>query len=262
LKQYKYVIGLEYCGSTYSGWQRQKHSQSIQQVVEKSLSFVANEPISLICAGRTDAGVHATGQIAHFETSSIRTARGWLLGSNSRLPQNIRILWIKPIDENFHARFSAVSRLYRYIIFNSPVSSGLFSDKSSWYRQPLSHKKMKQAAQNLLGEQDFSAFRGAGCQSKSSFRNVQMIEVLRKKDLVFIDIRANAFLYHMVRNIVGSLLEVGAERQPVDWLKQLLLKKDRNLAGATAPACGLYFIHAQYPECYNLPEQLRLPELY
>lgn len=260
--QFKFAIGIEYSGSAYSGWQQQKHSVSIQQYVQDAIGFVANHPVSLVCAGRTDAGVHAVEQVAHFQSGALRTNRSWLLGSNCRLPGDIRIKWISRVDDSFHARFSAYARSYRYIILNNDVPSALFYERCNWEFRKLDHEKMHDSAQVLLGEHDFSAFRAVGCQAKSACRNIHSIQVSRQGDLIYLDITANAFLYHMVRNITGSLLVVGRGEKPVDWIEELLVGKDRNLAGITAPATGLYLQRVYYPESFNIPCYSKKPVLF
>ena len=249
----KYAAGIEYAGTAYSGWQRQDHSSTIQQHLEDAIGYVANHPLQLVCAGRTDAGVHAIGQVAHFETASIRDSRAWLLGSNCRLPRDIRLKWVVPVEQDFHARFSALARSYRYVILNSDVPGALSHDRVGWIYRPLDHEKMHQASQVLIGEHDFSAFRAAGCQAKSPCRSVDEICLSREGDLVILNIRANAFLYHMVRNIVGSLIAVGTGEQTIEWFASVLSAKDRNRADVTASAAGLYFVRAYYSEQFKLP---------
>ncbi len=258
----KYAIGIEYCGVAYCGWQRQAHCESVQQYIESALGFVANHPVELVCAGRTDSGVHAIEQVAHFDSSVERSERAWVLGSNCRLPPDIRLRWAVSVDDDFHARFSARARTYRYIIFNSPVPSAVFHDRSCWQLQPLDEKAMDNCAQVLLGEHDFSSFRAAGCQARSSSRNVHEISVVRQGEMIYLDIRANAFLYHMVRNIVGSLIKVGRGEKDTQWFSGVFKAGDRNLAAETAPAAGLYFLQARYDEQYNLPISLKKPVLF
>ncbi len=259
---HKIAIGIEYDGSAYCGWQRQSHSPSIQETLEKALSFVADKPIQLVCAGRTDSGVHACEQVAHFETEVERSHRSWLLGANCRLPRDVRILWVESIEDDFHARFSAIARSYRYIILNSRVPSALFYKKLCWEHRRLNDTIMHDAAQQLLGKHDFSAFRAAGCQAKSPVREIEYLDVSRSGDLLFIDIKANAFLHHMVRNIAGSLMSIGVGEQDRDWLKTVLQHGDRRQAAMTAPAIGLYFIRAFYPHAFKLPQNDRIPVLY
>lgn len=256
------VLGIEYDGSAYCGWQRQTHSPSVQQHIEEALSFVANHSVELTCAGRTDTGVHACEQIAHFDTDSIRSERSWVLGANCRLPRDIRILWIREIGPDFHARFTAVARSYRYAILNTSVSSAIFNSKVCWEHLELDHVKMHCAAQQLVGEHDFSSFRAAGCQAKSPIRNVHWIEVSRHQNMVFIDVKANAFLHHMVRNIAGSLIEIGKGERNEKWLEDVLLKKDRRRAAMTAFAGGLFFVKAYYPEQFDLPNHVSKPVFF
>lgn len=258
----KYAIGIEYCGALYCGWQRQLHCESVQHNVESALAFVADHPLELICAGRTDSGVHAIEQVAHFETSAERSERAWVLGSNCRLPPDIRLKWAVPVADDFHARFSARSRAYRYIILNSPVPSAIFHDRCSWEFQPLNQAAMHECAQILVGEHDFSSFRAAGCQSRSPNRNVYEITVTRQEELIFLDIRANAFLYHMVRNIAGSLIAVGKGDQDAAWFAGVFRAGDRKLAEKTATASGLYFLQASYDAQYKLPTRVRNPVLF
>ena len=262
MKSRKYALGIEYNGSPYCGWQQQKHCVSVQEHLQQAISFVADHPIHLTGAGRTDAGVHAVEQIAHFESTAQRDNRAWVLGSNCRLPRDIRIKWVIEVDDSFHARFSAVARSYRYIILNSATPSGLFHDRCSWEFRALDHQRMHECAQQLLGEHDFSAFRAVGCQAKSSCRNVREVNIQRQRDLIYFDIKANAFLYHMVRNIAGSLMAVGKGEQSSDWFAQVLASRDRDQADVTAPAAGLYLVRAYYPEQFNLPTQAQKPVLF
>jgi tRNA pseudouridine38-40 synthase len=258
----KYAVGIEYAGTAYSGWQIQKHATSIQQHVEEAIGYVANHPVQLVCAGRTDAGVHAVEQVAHFVSTAKRDIRSWILGSNCRLPRDIRIKWIIPVEIDFHARFSAIARSYRYIIINSAVPSALFHDRAGWEFRPLDQVLMHEAAQILVGEHDFSAFRAVGCQAKSSTRCIHEISVERRGDLLFLDVRANAFLYHMVRNIIGSLMSVGQGERSIDWFKRVFSGRDRNQASATAPAAGLYLLRAHYPDAFELPFNGKKPILF
>jgi len=258
----KYAIGIEYAGTDYSGWQRQQSVASIQQHLEDAIGYVANHPVQLVCAGRTDAGVHAIEQVAHFESKAQRDNRAWLLGSNCRLPRDIRLKWVVPVEQSFHARFSALARSYRYIILNSDVPSALFHNKVVWEYKPLDHNIMHDAAQVLLGEHDFSAFRAVGCQAKSSSRNIHEIVITRQGDLIYLDIKANAFLYHMVRNIAGSLMAVGSGERPFEWFNEIFLGGDRKLAEITAPAAGLYFLRGHYADEYSLPTEAKKPVLF
>jgi tRNA pseudouridine38-40 synthase len=205
------------------------------------------------CAGRTDAGVHGFAQVVHFDAPVERSAKAWVMGANANLPEDVRVHWAMAVGADFHARFSALARRYRYIIANLPVRPALLGNQLTWQRRPLDHTKMHQAAQCLLGEQDFSAFRAAACQSTSPMRNVHTVTVHRSGDLVVVDIKANAFLHHMVRNIAGSLMAVGAGRQPPQWLAQVLAGGDRTVAADTAPADGLYLVDVEYPARFALP---------
>jgi len=258
----KYALGIEYRGTAYCGWQRQTHCDSVQQNLESALSFVANHPLELVCAGRTDSGVHAVEQVAHFESSAERSERAWVLGANCRLPRDIRIKWVHPVAEDFHARFAARARSYRYIVLNHTVPSALFHDMSAFEFRSLDHRVMHECAQVLVGEHDFSSFRAAGCQAKSTSRNVHEISVSREGDLVFLDIKANAFLYHMVRNIAGSLLAVGKGERNIGWFERVFKTRHRVLAAATAPAGGLYFLRDHYEDRYTLPTDIKKPVLF
>lgn len=248
------ALGIEYDGSCYFGWQRQKEVGSVQAQLEKTLSKIAAEPIRLQCAGRTDAGVHATGQVIHFDTNARRPLTAWTLGVNANLPGNIAVRWVKQVDNEFHARFSATARRYRYIIYNDSLRPGIHRHGVSHYHGDIDETLMHQAAQALLGEQDFTSFRAIQCQSNTPFRNVRHVQVTRYNKYVVVDIAANAFLHHMVRNIVGSLLEIGMGRQPVHWMQTLLDLKDRNQAAPTAKAAGLYLVDVTYPEQFGLPK--------
>ncbi len=254
------AAGVEYDGSAYCGWQRLGHAPSVQEEVERALSGIAAEPVSVVCAGRTDSGVHATGQIIHFDTTAERPLRGWLRGSNVRLPDGIALRWVQRVPEVFHARFSARSRRYRYIIQNREARPALLNQRVAWNYHRLDTGRMHNAAQYLLGEHDFSSFRAAGCQANHALRELQSIAVSRQGDFIYMDVQANAFLHHMVRNIVGSLLLVGKGERPVEWLGELLALRDRTRAGATAPAAGLYLVHVEYPAEFDLPADYTLPE--
>lgn len=257
----RYGAVVEYEGSQFCGWQRQAHCTGVQQVVEKALSSVAAQPVSVACAGRTDTGVHAWHQVIHFDSTTERAPRNWMLGANANLPAGVRLHWVEHMPAQFHARFSAVSRTYRYLILNRPVKPAVMHSGLSWCRYPLSAKPMAEAAQALIGEQDFSAFRGAGCQSNTPMRNVKSIEVFQQGDIIAIEICANAFLLHMVRNIAGALIEVGRGKQPVSWIGALLAGRDRTKSAATAPAAGLYLIDVGYPEQFTLPYRQPPPYL-
>lgn len=242
------ALGVEYDGTRYHGWQRQNTVSSIQEEVEKALSKVASQAISVTCAGRTDAGVHAIEQVVHFDTDAKRPDKAWVLGSNTILPNDIRILWAKPVFSQFNARYTAGARQYRYMIYNSRVSSALLRHRAAWYRLPLDEELMHEAGQYLIGEHDFSSFRGSGCQSKSTMRNMMFLEVSRNGNMINVDIKANAFLQHMVRNIVGVLIEIGAKKKPIRWIKEVLEACDRKAAASTADPSGLYLLKVDYPK--------------
>ncbi len=249
----RYAIGLEYDGSAFLGWQVQRQEPTIQATVQAALSRVADATVTVVCCGRTDTGVHALCQVAHFDTEAVRPERSWLLGTNSFLPAGISLLWIREVDENFHARFSAFSRSYRYRIINRWIRPALDATHRCWWRKPLDAGLMNQASQCLLGEHDFSAFRAASCQARHAVREVQRISVTRLDNEVQIEVTANGFLYHMVRNIAGSLMLVGSREKDVAWMREMLERRDRTLAAPTASAAGLYFVGARYPEGYGLP---------
>ena len=241
------AIGIEYDGTAYNGWQRQRTGVGVQQRVEQALGEVANESIEVTCAGRTDAGVHATAQVAHFDTTAERSERGWLLGANSNLPDDINVRWVQPVGDDFHARFSATSRSYEYRILNRLVRSALHRHRAWWVHQPLDDARMHEAAQALVGEHDFSAFRAAGCQASTAVRELTSISVARDGDWLTIDVTANAFLQHMVRNITGTLVTVGMGEAPVAWLREVLDSRDRTQGGMAAPAHGLTLVRVTYP---------------
>lgn len=255
----KIALGVEYDGSGYYGWQRQSDVESVQSRLEAALSKVANEPINVFCAGRTDAGVHATGQVVHFETTAQRKGSAWTMGVNTHLPADIAVRWCHAVSADFHARFSATARRYRYVIFNHRYRPAVLSRGMTHFHYPLDEKRMHIAAQALLGEHDFTSFRAMQCQSKSPWRNMKHIKVTRHGDYVVVDIKANAFVHHMVRNIVGSLLEIGCGNQDIDWMDKLLAMKDRSKAAATAKAEGLYLVAVDYPAEFNLPTPVMGP---
>ena len=246
---------IEYDGSCYSGWQAQPHLavKTVQDALEQGIAVVANGPVRVHCAGRTDTGVHGFAQVIHFDAPVERSAKAWVLGVNANLPPSVRVHWAVRVPQDFHARFSALARSYRYLIANTPVRPALLHGKVSWQRRALDHQLMHDAAQCLLGERDFSAFRAATCQSSTPMRDVHSLSVARLGDLVVVDIKANAFLHHMVRNIVGSLMAVGMGRKPQAWIEQLMVGRDRTLAADTAPPDGLYLVAVEYPQRYQLP---------
>lgn len=254
------ALGVEYDGSRFSGWQMQKDgSRTVQACLEEALSAVANEKVQVICAGRTDTGVHATGQVVHFDCAAFRPERAWVMGVNAHLPDDISSLWSAVVDDDFSARFSATARQYRYVILNRDSRSAVFSKKVTCKHGHLDADAMHQAAQALTGEQDFSSFRAASCQAKHAMRNVHWVKVTRKGDFVYVDIEANAFLHHMVRNIVGTLMMIGTGEQSISWVADLMEIKDRSQAGPTAAADGLYMVKVTYPESAGFSKEAYLP---
>lgn len=261
----RYALGVEYDGGDFRGWQRLgPHGQSgeptVQASLEDALSSVAAAPVGVVCAGRTDAGVHAECQVVHFDSDAPRTPRSWSLGTTSRLPPSICVRWCVPVANDFNARFSARARRYRYRILNRAVRPALGRQQLSWERLPLDADAMHRAAQSLLGENDFNAFRTVHCQAPHAVRSLQKLAIVREGEQVRVDIQANAFLHHMVRNIVGSLLMVGRGEKPEDWIAALLAGRDRTLAGPTAPADGLVFLGPLYPRQWGLPQEVSLPD--
>lgn len=255
LTQARIALGIEYDGSAYSGWQTQLNPRlsTVQESLEQALSKVADVPVTVLCAGRTDAGVHARGQVVHFETAASRPLKAWIHGVNANLARTIAVRWASQVPADFHARFSAVSRRYRYLVSNTAVRPALYSNFLTHHHNVLNVDLMHEAAQSLLGENDFTSFRAAGCQSRTPMRHVSEISVRRRHELVCIEIEANAFLLHMVRNIVGTLLEIGQGDQPVAWMGELLALKDRTRAAPTAPPQGLTLMQVRYPAVFGLP---------
>ena len=253
------ALGIEYDGTDFLGWQRLSHGPTVQGAVEAALSYVADHAVDVTCAGRTDAGVHARCQVVHFDARVPRSARGWMLGANSRLPSTVGVRWVVPVSDAFHARYGARARRYRYSILNRAARPALDARYVAWERHPLDVDAMQQAARALIGEHDFSAFRTVACQARTPYRNVHALQVSRSGDRVEIEIEANAFLHHMVRNIVGSLLPVGRGEQTVGWIGELLAGRDRAVAGPTASASGLCFIAPRYPAGDGLPAEASLP---
>lgn len=249
------ALGIEYNGQNFYGWQAQENLETIQGNLEKALSHIANEPITLFCAGRTDAGVHATGQVAHFDTQAVRELRAWTFGTNALLPPDIAVCWAQVVPDDFHARYTALSRSYRYIIYNYPARPAILTGRVTWHYGELDVSAMQEAGKYFLGEQDFSAFRSAQCEAKTPMRNVHALNVRRSNDYIIIEVTANAFLHHMVRNIVGVLLQIGSGVQKPEWVQTVLASKDRRQAAATADAAGLYLVKVQYPEKFVFPEK-------
>ena len=245
----KVTLGVEYFGKNFHGWQVQKSGlRTVQGVVESALSQVANHPVRVFCSGRTDSGVHAVEQVIHFETDTIRTDRAWLFGGNVNLPSDVNFKWVKFVSDDFHARFSAFARSYEYKIHHNSVRSSLKGDYYLWEPRSLDITKMQTAADLLVGEHDFSCFRGSLCQAKSPIKTVEYIQIDSIEDELILNIKANAFLHHMVRNIVGTLLKIGRGEKTVEWMSQVLISKDRKKAGPTAEPQGLYFMKAYYKE--------------
>jgi len=249
----KFALGVEYDGREFHGFETQPNGRTVQACLESALSKVADHPVRAMCAGRTDAGVHALGQIVHFESQAERPLNAWIFGANTHLPGDVCVNWSRSVPDEFHARFSATARRYRYVILNRATRPSALRGRVSWEYRPLAVERMHSAAGYLLGEHDFSSFRGAGCQSRSAVRQIHRLEVSRRGPFVFIDVCANAFLLHMVRNIAGVLMDVGAGKAPVGWAEEVLRARDRRQAGVTAPPHGLYLVQVDYPARYRLP---------
>ena len=248
------AVGIEYDGGAFAGWQSQPRLVTVQDELERALSLVAAEPVSVVCAGRTDAGVHARAQVAHFDTSATRTGRAWTLGANSHLPRQVSLRWARTVPAHFHARYSAESRTYCYLILNRPTRSALAAGRAAVIHRPLDVRAMNEAAQALVGEHDFSAFRAAECQARSPVRRLSQLTVMQRADWLVMRVTANAFLHHMVRNIAGLLIRIGEGQAPPSWARTVLESRDRREAAPTAPAGGLYFWSVRYPEAFALPE--------
>lgn len=247
------ALGIEYDGTAYNGWQRQNTGLGVQQRLEEALYKVADHPVDVTCAGRTDTGVHARGQVVHFDTPSARDDRGWLLGANSNLPDDICVTWVRQVDDEFHARFSASGRNYRYHILNRLVRSALYRHRAWWVYPPLDARRMHEAGQCLVGEHDFSAFRAAGCRANTPHRKITKLSVVRDGDWITIEVSANAFLQHMVRNISGSLATVGEGEKPGNWIAEVLRSCDRKKGGIAAPPHGLTLMSVEFPNSFGIP---------
>ena len=247
------ALRVEYRGTRYCGWETQRHDIAVQAVLEEALAAIADHPVATVCAGRTDAKVHAFGQIVHFDTMAERPLRAWTLGCNAKLPADISVTWAAEVADDFHARFSARERRYRYVIFNSTVRSALRAHQVAWVHRPLRFEPMQAAARHLVGRHDFSAFRAAGCQAKNPVRKVRALRLWQRGELIGLEIAANAFLQHMVRNIAGTLMEVGQGKREPDSVAHVLAAKDRRLAGPTASPDGLYFLGPVYPRRFGIP---------
>jgi tRNA pseudouridine38-40 synthase len=255
----RFAAGIEYDGSDFFGWQRQAEGRTVQACVEKAISAVADQPVSAVCAGRTDTGVHATGQVIHFDTGAVRPTSNWLRGANSNLPDDISVQWLVEADAAFHARFSATQRHYRYIIYNYPARSALLGKHACWQYTNLDADTMALAGLCLQGEHDFTSFRAVACQAHSPVRTIHSLEVKRSGRFITIDIIANAFLHHMVRCIAGVLIKTGCGEQPPGWVREVLQAKDRRVSGVNAPPAGLYLVEVRYPVHFQVPSNSRLP---
>ncbi|WP_067520889.1 tRNA pseudouridine(38-40) synthase TruA [Endozoicomonas ascidiicola] len=251
----RFAASIQYDGSHYFGWQSLKTGlPTVQAAVEKSLSTVADHPVSVVCAGRTDARVHGSNQIIHFDSDSVRTERGWAYGANANLPDDIAVNWVKPVSDDFHARFSAKWRRYRYVIYNHPIRPAHLSKGVTWNYRPLDVARMKEAAEYLKGEHDFTSYRAIQCQAKNPVRTITRMDISRHGPLIVIDVQANAFLHHMIRNFAGVLMAIGCGKREPIWAKVVLDARDRGQGGVTASPCGLYFIDVGYDDVFGLPE--------
>ncbi|MGH8660009.1 MAG: tRNA pseudouridine(38-40) synthase TruA [Gammaproteobacteria bacterium] len=250
----KIAFVLEYDGSQYQGWQRQAGAPTVQACLEDALSKVADQRVRVHCAGRTDSGVHAYGQVAHIETQAKRKRRSWVFGANANLPRDISVVWAGEVEDDFHARFSAIRRTYRYLIFNRSSRGAIFRNHAAWECRTLDHSRMQEGAAHLLGTHDFSAFRAQSCQAKNPVRTLSQLSVTRFGSFISILVEANAFLHHMVRNIAGVLMAIGMGKAPPGWVLEVLLSHDRTLGGVTAPPQGLYLMQVKYPPQYNILE--------
>lgn len=248
------ALGLAYDGASFTGWQTQPDGRGVQDSVEAAIAAIAGHAVATICAGRTDARVHGLAQVVHFDTEASRPEQAWVRGVNSHLPPTVSVQWMRAVPDDFHARFGALARRYRYIIARHPVRQPLWHGRAAWVFRPLDVDAMRMAARHLVGEHDFSAFRAAECQAASPVRTVHELEVEARGAFVVVSIRANAFLHHMVRNIVGSLVDVGLGRHGPDWIAELIAGRDRSRAAGTFPAEGLYFAGVDYPARFGLPD--------
>jgi|SRR5215469_1524812 len=250
----RFALGLEYDGTAFMGWQRQSHAgRTVQACLEEALAKVADHPVEVTCAGRTDAGVHASGQVTHFDSDARRDLRGWLLGVNSNLPPDVAVNWIREAAPEFHARFKATARQYRYVILNRGTRPALSRERMTWVHRPLDEARMQAAASHLLGKHDFSAFRSVECQAKQPVRTLKRLGVRREGERLVIDALADGFLHHMVRNIVGVLVAVGEGKRESDWAREVLEGRDRALGGVTAPPEGLTLAAVEYPREFQVP---------
>jgi tRNA pseudouridine38-40 synthase len=253
---YRIALGVEYKGSRYRGWQRQASGvRTVQETLEDALGKVANSPVSLMCAGRTDAGVHACGQVVHFDTQAERSMKAWVMGANINLPHDVSVTWAKVMPATFHARFKAIARRYRYVIYNDHIRPAHLGEEITWNHRPLDVTRMAAAAQALVGTHDFSAFRAGQCQAKSPIKQLHHLRVTQHGKMIVIDVRANAFLHHMVRNIAGVLMTIGTGERPVEWAGEVLQSRVRRTGGVTAHPFGLYLVQVEYHDEFALPER-------
>jgi tRNA pseudouridine38-40 synthase len=247
------ALGIEYDGAGFAGWQSQSHGNTVQDALEQALAAIAGKPLRVACAGRTDAGVHALAQVVHFDCDVVRPETAWVRGVNAHLPPQVAVCWAREVGPDFHARFSARSRAYRYLLLNRPVRPALLAGRVGWFHQPLDIEAMRQAAAHLIGEHDFSAFRAAECQAKSPVKHLYCADIAMNGDCIAFDFHANAFLHHMIRNIVGTLVYVGKGNHPPAWMKELLAARDRTRAAPTFAPDGLYFAGVEYDPVWQLP---------
>ena len=254
------ALGIEYDGAGFKGWQLQRHGvRTVQGELENALAQVAAHPVRVSCAGRTDTGVHAVGQVVHFDTDSVREPRNWVLGANVHLPTDVAVQWAQRVEDDFHARFSAQARSYRYLILNRPSRSSLLAGRATWVHRPLDAERMHEAGQALVGTHDYSSYRAIACQAKSPVRTLYSLHVIRHGELIELRVHADAVLHHMIRNIAGVLMAIGrGERQP-EWAAEVLQLRDRTLGGVTAPPDGLYFERVWYPQYYRIPAPPPVP---
>ncbi len=254
------AAGIEYDGAGFCGWQSQRGVATVQDAVEAAFGHVADHPVGVVCAGRTDAGVHATGQVVHFDSLASRTEYGWMRGANTRLPPGVAVRWVRAVGRDFHARFSARRRRYRYIVLNREVRPALFHTQVAWEYRPLRLEPMAEAAPGLLGRHDFSAYRAASCQSKNPVKTLYRLDIRRQGPWFWIDVEADGFLHHMVRNIAGVMLAIGSGERAPGWAAEVLAGRERRLGGVTAPPGGLYLVGIDYDE--ELPQPAAPPAFW